>query len=108
MVIGVSSHGGPGDLSKRLAQHIMTDGGSQLRANLAGKLSGATLTMDDANCVQTAGTQEYTCLAHYTVNDPTVGLSDQKYLLNLTGTCDSSGNCQWHSTGLGQPVGNGS
>jgi hypothetical protein len=93
------------DYSSTIQQNIMTAGQSQIQTNAAAELPGATIKLNDAKCVQTAGTQEYTCLAHYTVNDSAAGLSNQKYLLNITGTCDTSGTCQWHASGAGTPVG---
>jgi hypothetical protein len=108
-VAGGSSGGGvqSGDSSAAMQQSVMTDGASQLQTNLNSldPSGSGTITMNDAQCVQTAGTQAYTCLAHYTVTDPTIGLNGQKYLLDITGTCDASASCQWHTDGAGQAVG---
>jgi hypothetical protein len=105
-VIGALAGGSKGgNASHALEQQIMTDGATQLQANLKNLAGGGTVTMDDVNCVQTANTQQYTCLGHYTVDDPSLGLSNQKYMLNISATCDSNGNCEWHSDGGGQPVG---
>jgi hypothetical protein len=105
VIVALVSSSKGGNASHALEQQIMTDGATQLQANLTNLAGGGSLTMDDVNCIQTAGTQQYTCLGHYTVNDSSLGLSNQKYMLNISATCDSNGNCQWHSVGDGQPVG---
>jgi hypothetical protein len=106
-IIGAIANGSKGgNASHALEQQIMTDGATQIQANLTNLAGGGgTVRMDDVNCVQTAGTQQYTCIGHYSVTDASLGLSDQKYMLNISATCDSDGNCQWHSDGEGQPVG---
>ena len=105
LLLLLAACGGSGNQSSTLESAIMNDGASQLKANASSLAPGATVSMNDAHCVQTAGTQEYTCLAHYTVNDPSIGLNNQRYLLDISGTCDANASCQWHSTGNGQPVG---
>lgn len=103
VAIGVAvAHNSGGDHSKLLEQSIMRDGQTQLQANLAQIAPSAAVVMDDAGCVETANTQNYTCLVHYTVTDPSAG--SQKYLLHVSGTCSSGGHCQWHADGEGIPV----
>lgn len=89
------------DSTSAMQTDIMTTGQSQLQAALANLAPGATVAMDDANCVKTAGTQDYTCLVHYTVSEAG---NEQKFLLHVSGTCASGGDCQWHAEGDGVPV----
>jgi hypothetical protein len=103
----LGSVGASGDQSATLQQSIMSTGAAQIKSALKAvdPNPNATVSMNDASCVQSAGTQNYTCIAHYTVNDPSAGLNNQRYMLNITGTCDASASCIWHATGNGNPVG---
>lgn len=107
LIVVAGASGGAGNSSKAMQDDILSSGASQIQSsvNAIAPNASATVKINDANCIQTAGTQTYTCIAHYTVNAPSVGLNDQKYALNISGTCDSSGNCQWHADSAGAPVG---
>ena len=94
---------GSSNHSATLVDSIKTKGAQQLQTNLQNLGSSGTVKVDDASCARQGNTQNYTCTAHYTVNDPAHGLNNQKYLLDVAGTCTSS-KCSWHSTGKGIPV----
>lgn len=103
VAVGCGSSG-PGDLSGELAHVIKTNGQSQLQANVRQYgVAGATVLVNDAQCVESGSSQNYSCRAHYTVSVPASGQS-QKFVVNITGTCDSQRKCLWHATGNGVPV----
>lgn len=104
VAVAASSGGSGSNQSRAMESSILTNGQSQMQASASSAAPGATVVVNDARCIQTAGTQEYTCIVHYTVDYPSAG-QQQRYLLNVAGTCDSNGNCQWHATGPGSPVG---
>ena len=105
LLLVVTSSGGLGDQAHAIDTIIAKQGPTQLTANLRADHVAGTVTMGPVNCVQTAGTQQYTCLSSYTVSIPSLGVTDKKYMIDINATCDSSGNCQWHTTGPGRPVG---
>ena len=94
------------DHSASMERSILTDGARQLSANakIYDPNGTPTVTINDVHCVQSAGTQNYSCQGHYTVDDPSQNFH-QKYFMTISGTCDSSANCQWHSDGPGAPSG---
>ena len=103
VAVGCGSSG-PSDLSGNLAHVIKTNGQSQLQAHLKQYgVAGATVLVNDAQCVESGSSQNYSCRAHYTVNVPATGQS-QKFVVNITGSCDSKEKCLWHATGNGVPV----
>ena len=108
LAVGLAACGGSGnsgrsDNSSSIAQSIRNNGASQMQATVS-SLGGGTVKMQDANCVQTAGTQTYSCIAHYSYKDPSGAI--YSYALNdISGTCDNSGTCQWHSNGPGSLTG---
>lgn len=108
-MLGLAACGSSGtdDQSSKIEDNIKSTGASQLQSELDKSIpQGGAASVNDADCVETGDTQNYTCRAHYTINAPQAGLNNQKYLLNITGTCDDSGKCQWHAAGNGIPVPN--
>ncbi|HEX3707698.1 MAG TPA: DUF2510 domain-containing protein [Mycobacteriales bacterium] len=85
------------DKSNGLENAILKDGQPQLQASVSKNLPGATLKINTVNCVETGGTQEYNCQIHLTITDPS-GTESEKFLQLATGSCDSKGNCLWHTT----------
>jgi len=90
------------DRSSAIGQDIMTNGSQQMQAYISSVSPGSSISMDDANCVQTAGTEQYSCIAHYAVTDSSG--NTLRYEVNIDATCDSSGTCAWHTDGGGNLV----
>ena len=107
VIIGVANASkSTGNESAALSASIMTTAPAQLEKTLQVVDPGSTaqISVLDASCIQTAGTQQYTCVAHFSAADPTTG-ETLKLMVQIAGTCDSQANCQWHATGPGQQIG---
>lgn len=95
--------GGGSDYSSTLESSIKTDGLSQINANLPEQIPPLVATIVDTSCLETGSSQVYTCVVHYTVDDGTAG-STQNFTVNIDGTCNDAGTCQWHSDGASIPA----
>lgn len=106
VVVVANAHKSTGNQSAALSASIMTTAPAQLEKTLqvVDPGSAAQISVLDASCIQTAGTQQYTCSAHFSATDPTTG-ETLKLVVQIAGTCDSQADCQWHATGPGQQVG---
>jgi hypothetical protein len=61
---------------------------------------GFDYTFSGVGCVQQAGTESYSCNATITATPggpATQSAGTQTEQVSFTGTCDSTGNCSWHS-----------
>lgn len=57
--------------------------------------------MTTVKCVESGGTQNYSCIDSYTVSSANGPSEDGAYQIGATATCDDSGNCQWQTDALG-------
>lgn len=82
-------------MSYRLQHDILTEAAAQLKAHDPTLSPAATVTIVDANCTETGSTQmylyRYVCLTRFRINDPSKGINNQGYFLNINATCFRNG-----------------
>lgn len=105
LLVSACGSSGPSDQSKKLVIDILTVGQSQMDTNLLNQGLVGTSQLSNVSCIETGNTQVYTCLAYNTLTVPSDGVYDQKYRLIIHATCNSKGNCQWHTVGSPVKVG---
>jgi hypothetical protein len=88
------------DNSQKIVNDIKVNGSNKLVAASSGAAGSAfslTATISDVTCAQSLnGTQNYTCIVHFTVGSAIVQTT--AYTANISGTCTDSGACQWQVT----------
>ncbi|MGN6169045.1 MAG: hypothetical protein ACTHQQ_12880 [Solirubrobacteraceae bacterium] len=95
---GVSSH----DYSSAIVRSIQTTGPEQIQRATNGPGRSGKATINAINCVQTAGTQRYSCVVHYSYENSE---GTYRYKVDVSATCDTGGTCQWHLDRGGTLVG---
>ena len=95
-VIAVTACGagyGARDYSTALVRTIRIDGAGRIERTTGGSGHAGRATIDEAHCVQRAGTQRYSCRVKYSYHDSE---GTYEYELRVSGTCERGGRCRWH------------
>ena len=89
----------PQDQSQSIASDMMSS--SKLESFLLQGYQGSSIQVTNAQCVESGSTQNYSCLASYSVSGASDPTQDGSYQIGASATCDNSGNCQWKTDALG-------
>lgn len=105
VVIAIAACGGGAgnhDYSRTIVQSIQSNGARQIQRATNGLGRSGKATIDRARCVQTAGTERYSCIVRYRYQNSE---GTYEYEVNVSATCDGGGKCQWHLDGGGTLTG---
>lgn len=101
-VAGCGAGAGKHDYSSAIVRSIRTNGAPQIQRTTNGPGGSGKATVKGVTCVQTAGTQRYSCIVRYTYQNSE---GTYRYEVNVSATCDGGGTCRWHLDGGGSLVG---
>ncbi|MBV9195564.1 MAG: hypothetical protein JO168_15580 [Solirubrobacterales bacterium] len=90
---------GSQDQSQSIASDMKSS--SRLQSFLQRGYDGSSITVGNAQCVESGSTQNYSCIASYTVSGASDPTQDGSYQIGANATCDNTGNCQWQTDALG-------
>jgi hypothetical protein len=101
-IAGCGGDVGSHDYSSAIVRSIQTNGAQQVQRAANGLGRSGKATIDHASCLQTADTQSYSCVVHYSYQNSE---GTYKYKVDVSATCDGGGKCRWHVDGRGTLVG---
>jgi hypothetical protein len=85
------------DYSSAIVRSIQTRGTPQIQRATNGLGRSGKATINHASCTQTAGTQSYSCVVHYSYQNSE---GTYEYEVNVSASCDRGGKCMWHVEGF--------
>jgi hypothetical protein len=87
------------DHSKGLERIILRDGQPRLQATISQIDPGATVKITKVHCVESGSSQQYSCLAYFTVTSPSGTTTN--FTQHVSATCNKkfSATCIWHADG---------
>ena len=96
VVLALAGCGGAADnhdYSSAIVRSIQTNGALQIQRATNGLGRSGKATINHASCVQTAGTQSYSCIVRYRYQNSE---GTYQYEVDVSATCDGGGKCRWH------------
>lgn len=98
---GCGGGAGNHDYASAIVRSIQTDGAQQIQLATNGLGRSGKATVEHAHCVQTPGTERYSCIVHYSYRNSE---GTYKYEVDVSATC-GGGKCRWRVDGRGTLVG---
>ena len=96
LVVAIAGCGvdtGHRDYSGVIARSIDSSGAQQIRRATNGVGRSGAATINHARCVQSAGTERYSCIVDYTYGNSE---GTYRYRVEVFAACDNRGSCRWH------------
>ncbi len=93
-IAGCGAGAGQRNYSSALVRSIRINGATRMERATNGLGRAGTANIDEARCVQRAGTQRYSCQVVYSYHNSE---GTYKYELKVSATCVSGGSCRWHT-----------